>query len=241
MDTRTKIPAVVSARPPACRSRLRLYAFLTSFGTALVACSLAGHLMTSQNIFLNFDRFHQRLTPDSNFFPTARQVRELALATLDKSKVNVVIGGDLVFYCVGQPRGFTIADNLRRELGDNYRVINLAMRGGDISGMAELTVEMLVRDHYRFIYLSDVPSPSPQLIGKPPYQYFFWDAKARGYIIDWRVRDAALNLHAWLCDEAIGGWLNNYLNFNELWSTIGYEFKFTIFSDFDSGYVLASA
>jgi hypothetical protein len=210
---------------------LRLASFLIGLWIALVASSLTGYLITSHNVFMQFTRFHIRIAPDSNFLPTARQVRALAFATLDKSKVNVVIGGSSVFYGVGQPPGATITDNLRRELGDDYRVINLAMRGSDVSGMAELTVEMLVREGYKVVYLADIGvATAPAPIGQAPYQYFFWDAKARGYIIDWPARDAALGKYGWLTDQALGGRLNSLLNFNDLWSTVGYEKVFTVFS-----------
>jgi hypothetical protein len=187
--------------------------------------------MTSKNIFGNFNRFYLMLAPDTSFFPTARQVRHLAFALLDKSRVNVVIGGSSVFYGVGQPEGMTIADNLRRELGGDYRVINLAMRGGDVSGMAEETTEMLLREGYKVIYLTDIGvATGPQPIGSLPYQYFYWDAKARGYLMDWPLRDAALGEGAWLSNPALGGWLNSFLNFNDLWNTIGYEKFFTVFT-----------
>ena len=211
---------------------LRLASFLIGLWIALLASSLTGYLITSRNIFMPFTRFHIRIAPDSDFLPTARQVRALAFATLDKSKVNVVIGGSSVFYGVGQPPGATITDNLRRELGDDYRVINLAMRGSDVSGMAELTVEMLVREGYEVVYLADIGiAIGPAPIGPAPYQYFFWDAKARGYIINWPPRDAALGKYAWMTDQALGGRLNSLLNFNDLWSTVGYETVFTIFSN----------
>ena len=222
---------ILSSQSEVSTLTLRLASFLVGFAVALVACSLTGYRITSHNIFLNFNRFHPYLAPESDFLPTARQVRQLAFATLDKSKLNVVIGGSSVFYGVGQPLGATITDDLRRELGDDYRVIDLAMRSGDLSGIAELTVEMLIREGYKVVYLADIGvARDPAPIGSAPYQYFFWDAKARGYIMDWPLRGAVLGQYAWLSDKALGGWLNSLMNFNELWSTIGYERVFTVFS-----------
>jgi hypothetical protein len=98
--------------------------------------------------------------------------------------------------------------------------------------MAELTVEMLVREGYKVVYLADIGiAIGPGPIGPAPYQYFFWDAKARGYIIDWPARDAALGKYAWTTEQALGGRLNSLLNFNDLWSTVGYERVFTVFSN----------
>lgn len=190
-----------------------------------------GARVSSTNMFDNFGRFHTRLAPDSFFLVTAKEVRSLVTALADKSKINVVIGGSSVFYGVGQPAGQSLADNVRRELGDDYRVINLAMRAGDVSGIAEQTVEMLLREGYKIIYVADIGLPMPPSpIGGSPYQYFYWQAKTRGYLFDWPPRDRAIGEATWPSEPAIGAMLNRWLNFDELWNYIGYRYAFTIFS-----------
>ena len=209
---------------------LRATSFIGGFVVAMAACSLIGWQTSSVNIFRHFDRFHTRLSPESYFQPTAREVLALAHTVLSKDKINVVLGGSSVFYGVGQPEGQTIADNLRRELGDNYRVINLAMRGGAVSGIAEETAEMLIRERYRVIFVSDIAVASAvELLGSAPYEYFFWDARAQDRLIDWPPRERLLE-QPWYSERRIGSKLNKYLYFTDLWQMIGYKYIFTLYS-----------
>jgi hypothetical protein len=209
---------------------LRALSFALGLGIAAVCCSLIGRQMSAQNMFHDCGRFHTRLSPESFFQPTAREVYALAEDLLDRSKINVIVGGSSVFYGVGQPQGQTLADNLRRELGSDYRVINLAMRGGDVSGIAELTAEMLTRQRYHVVYVSDIAvGATPQAIGSTPYQYFYWDAKARKLLLDWPARDSGLS-HSWYDESVLGASLNKFLSFVELWNAIGYDYVFTVYS-----------
>jgi hypothetical protein len=209
---------------------LRALSFAVGFLLAIASCSLLGWQMSAQNIFHDFDRFHTRLSPESFFQPTAREVHALAKDLLDRSKTNVIVGGSSVFYGVGQPQGQTLADNLRRELGNEYRVINLAMRGGDISGIAELTAEMLTREQYHVVYVSDiVVAANPQAIGSVPYQYFYWDAKARNLLMDWPARDSKVS-RPWYDESVLSASLDKLFSFVELWNAIGYNYVFTVYS-----------
>jgi hypothetical protein len=205
------------------RPEPRHTAFLAGLVISFMACTLMGKYAASHNIFENFGRFHHALAPDTLYLPTARQVRQLAIETLDKSKVNVVLGGSSVFYGVGQPPGSTIADYLRQELGESFRVINLAMRGGDASGIAEMAAEMLLRDGYRVIHVTDVASAGHiQPIGSAPYQYFYWQAKALGLLLDWPRRDAVVKKRTWADDSQLGTELDKFLYFNETWNWVSY-------------------
>lgn len=221
-------------RPEKTPSKGPLFAclcFCAGFFLTTAVLVILGAYASSANMFRDFGRFHTRLAPDTFFLVTAKEVRSLATTIADKSKINVVIGGSSVFYGVGQPAGQSLADNVRRELGDNYRVINLAMRAGDVSGIAEQTVEMLMREGYKTIYVADMGLPMPPSpIGGRPYQYFYWQAKARGYLYDWEARDRVLGEAAWISEPALGAMLNRWLNFNELWNYIGYRYAFTVFS-----------
>jgi hypothetical protein len=208
----------------------RIVSFTLGMAAALGGAARLGRHMSSEKIFRDFGRFHMRLSPESFYQPTARQVHALALDVLDRTRINIVVGGSSVFYGVGQPKGLTIADNLRLELGYDYRVINLAMRGGDVSGIAELTTEMLIREDFRVIYVSDIAvGGEVASIGSRPYQYFFWDAKVRNLLLDWPARDSVVG-HPWFNEEIIPAELDRYLYFTELWNTIGYEYLFTVYT-----------
>lgn len=197
----------------------------------MAALAFLGGRVSSKNMFMEFGRFYPAISPSLFFLPTSREVRELALSVLDKSKINVVLGGSSVFYGVGQPTGQTLADKIRGQLGNGYRLINLAMVGGDISGIAEQAAEMLLLEGYKIIYVADISfTAPPEPIGKAPYQYYFWDADARGYIFDWPERKLVGDHLYWISNAAMGARLNRWLNYNELWNYIGYKWVFTISS-----------
>src|SRR5262245_54229289 len=97
-------------------SVLRVACFLLGLVSVQIGCSILGGQFSHTSIFRDFGRFHSRIAPDSFYLPTARQVRQLVDDVLDKSMINVMVGGSSVFYGVGQPAGLTLTDNLRREL-----------------------------------------------------------------------------------------------------------------------------
>jgi hypothetical protein len=217
------------------RVSVTMLSFLTGFIVAFCGCAIAGAVLTSTNVFTHFTRFFSPIAPDYFYYPTVRQVRQIAFAEMDKTKINIVIGGSSVMYGVGQPPGRTMADDLRRDLGAQFTVTNFAMRGGDVSGMAVTMAEMMTREGYRVIYYSDwQPGASPTPTGEAPYRYFYFDARARGYVMASPARDAAIAAQMgryWqLSNLELGAWLNSMLDFNDLWQTIGYTTLFTKFS-----------
>jgi hypothetical protein len=207
--------------------RRHLLAIVLLFGAGATLCSAAGYLSSASNHFARFTRFHSMISPEANFRPTARQVRALALEMLDRSKINVVVGGSSVMFGVGQPTGRIWTQKLAELLGDDYRVINLATKAGDVAGLASFTTEMLSREGFRVIYVTDLAvALTTQTIGTSWFEYFYWDAKARGYLYDYPSRDRLLNelkpdeQYGWV---ATVEWLNSFLNFNELRNFVSYK------------------
>jgi hypothetical protein len=219
---------VLSARP-------HPISFVLGFVVAFLGCVAAGYFNSSHNLFENFTRFHQFIAPESHFYPTARQVRALALAMLDRSKTNVIVGGSSVMYGVGQPADQIWTKELSKILGDGYRVLNLAMRGGDTAGIASFAAEMLSRENYRIIYVSDMGiAHILQVIGSAPYHYFYWDARARGYLYEHPAREVALGTRARVDQVPLGELLNSFLNFNDLWNYVAYTSAATVISPLSS-------
>jgi lysophospholipase L1-like esterase len=209
--------------------------FVLGFVVAFLGCVAAGYFNSSHNLFENFTRFHQLIAPESHFYPTARQVRALGLAMLNRSKTNVIVGGSSVMYGVGQPTDQVWTKELSKILGDGYRVLNLAMRGGDTAGIASFIAEMLSREDYRIIYVSDMGiANATEVIGSAPYHYFYWDARARGYLYEHPAREAVLDTRARLDEERLGELLNSFLNFNDLWNYVAYTTAATVISPLSS-------
>jgi len=178
---------------PGSKARRLLFAVALTAVLAVGVASIAGFVLSSRNPFDRFVRFHPAIAPEGGFYPTARQVRALAKAVLDPARTNVIVGGSSVMYGVGQPADLIWTRELASVLGDDYRVINLAMRGGDVAGIASFTAEMLTREGYRIVYVADLAvALTAQPIGSTPYQYFYWEARARGYLADHPARDRAI-------------------------------------------------
>src|SRR5437867_942014 len=75
-----------------------LLGVLAGFG----ACCVMARLLADRNQFGHFERFHVLLSPETNYYPTASQVRALARSRLQRDKIAVVVGGDSVLQGTGQ-------------------------------------------------------------------------------------------------------------------------------------------
>src|SRR5262249_2142638 len=127
------------------------------------------------------------------YYPTVCQVRQLAKSRLDPGKVVVIVAGSSVMHGTGQRADQLWSKRLQELLGEQYQVINLAMRKGTTAEFGGVAAEFRARDFKKIILISDVlpgqmhPDPSGF-----HYNYFFWDAHSRGLLVkDW-VRDRRL-------------------------------------------------
>src|SRR4051794_27855708 len=78
-------------------------AFFVGLGAGLLALSYLGSVLESPYLVQNFVRFHQLISVEAGFFPTARQVRAIVDAQTDPPpRVFVIIGGSSVLHGVGQ-------------------------------------------------------------------------------------------------------------------------------------------
>ena len=73
-------------------------ALFAGIAVAFISCCVAGHLASRHNYLPHFERFHRLLSPESLYYPTARQVRALGRAQLDPNKIVVVVGGSSIMH-----------------------------------------------------------------------------------------------------------------------------------------------
>jgi hypothetical protein len=189
-------------RRPGWERRLAPRALLAGAACAFLACCLAGARLSRANPFVGFERFGRLLSPEALFYPTARQVRALGRDLLPQDKVAVVVGGNSIMYGWGQRSQGLWTKALQAELGDGYRVLNLALPAAGPAEFGGTAAEVLARDHPRLLYLSNLHTVlEPDGI---TYRYFFWDARAQGLlpadagreawvrlVPQWRKEDAA--------------------------------------------------
>jgi hypothetical protein len=160
-------------------------ALLAGLVLSFLACCLAGRLVSRQNLYPDFVRFHAAISPEALYYPTANQVLALGLAGDDPDQVLVVVGGSSVMNGCGQSREGVWTRRLQDRLGPRYRVLNLGMRGGGTVEFGGVAAEMLAARHPKVIFVT-----STSILGGGggatfgTYQYLFWDARSRGLLPD---------------------------------------------------------
>lgn len=239
MDIETKrsfVPPVITSSGDTVNkaarrlSRYRFAAFAAGFLCCFLALVAAGQYTANINTLPGVKRFYQQISLEGQFYPTARQVWRLALSQVRRDKVNVIVGGSSVLHGVGQPAGATVADRLQEALGDGYVVLNLATRGGRLTGLGLFIAERLLKEGYPIVFIGDLWTENPDQdkvlfsMGEDAYHYFYWDARFNGFLLPGQPQETAavmrLGFHS--SDNALGALANVPLAFNELWTAIAY-------------------
>jgi hypothetical protein len=154
-----------------------------------ISCCLVGYLGPRTNIYTGFTRFHTYTIPGTFFYPTAAQLR--ALGREEPEKILVVIGGSSIFHGAGQSAEELWTVRLQEELGNGYRVLNLAMPAGSTHELGAVTAEMLTKEHRKVIYVANVNSLGSNADPDGAvYRYIFWDAASKGMLQPNPERDA---------------------------------------------------
>ena len=205
--------------------------FIAGLVLGLLALSWLGSVVESPRLAESFVRFHVFLSAEGGYFPTARQIRSIVERRIDpEPKVYVIVGGSSVEHGAGQPESLIWTRFLQEHLGPEFRVTNLAQRAGSSTDFGNIGAELLLREGCPVIY---VAGAGLVVFGTALQGSFFrhamFDAWHRGYLLPWPPRDQLLADAAWrgpseLRGPALGGLLNAYLNFNDLWNFIGYEY-----------------
>jgi len=229
-ESRSTAPSAPIAERLAAWLLPRVFLISVAFGFA--AAAALGWLSIDRKMFGEFYRFHQLISSESFFNPTALQVRHL-LDQIPADKIVVIVGGTSRLYGVGQTPAGLWSGALQEGLGPRYRVINLALRAGRMEQFGSLAAEMLLRRGRRVILLGDLLVTETFLPpgGVEPYGYFYPDAAARGLLLDWPPRSAAIaelrrsgTPRTEIDEGKIRAWLNVAFNFDELWTYVAYYY-----------------
>lgn len=204
-----------------------------------LVCCLAGRYPQTHNIYKNFVRFHEAINPQSAYYPTASQVKVLAESTLPKDKILVVIGGNSVFLGMRQNVTDVWTIELQKLLGDQFAILNVGMPDGYPSSAGAVTFEMLAREYPRIIYAFNfIPLDTMPIDGGETYRYFFWDAYYKHLLEldpDRRKQVEDCRRDEWKTTDGqelhIGAFVNSYANATDLWTWIGYQRCWTVWSD----------
>src|SRR5437773_5728158 len=119
-----------------------------------LGCCAAGHYLAYRNVYERVERFHWMISPENLHYPSASQVAALARSRLLPDRVAVIVGGSSINHGVGQRLEEVWTQKLQADLGDRYRVINLAMRGAYASEFGGPVVEALSAEYKKLIYIT---------------------------------------------------------------------------------------
>src|SRR5262249_1666081 len=214
--------------------------FFLGLALGFVACCVLGRQLPKLLPMQNVERLHTYLNPQALYFPTALQIRALARRQLPRDKVAVVISGNSVLMGSGQSVDELWTKELQRELGDEYRFLNLSTPSGAPNEFGQAAVEMICSDHPRVLHVCNCNPRAYALAvdgSARTYRYFTHDALSRGLLQPFPERDQALaDLQRQRADEPSFAELrqqtqaNRWLSFNDLWHVVGYEVCFTVWT-----------
>lgn len=211
--------------------------FLVFFFIGVAGASCAGALLTSGSMFESFKRVNYYIGGETLFNITARQLHGL-LSEIPEDKVIVVVGGTSRFFGVGQSLDHLWSNKLQDLLGDDYKVVNLALRSGRPDQFGNHAAEAMIAAGRKVIYVADIHVTERfQPAGTfPSYYYIFYDAAARGLLLPSPGRDAALSAFEaanseTVFDLKVRALANSFLNFDDLWTYVGYKYVFLAWSD----------
>lgn len=204
-----------------------------------VCCVLGRHLPKLLPM-REFQRLHTYLNPQSLYFPTALQIRALARKELPRDKIAVIISGNSIMMGSGQSVDQVWTKELQRELGEEYRLLNLAVPSGAPNEIGQAAFEMICADHRRVLHVCNCnPLAYASAVdgSSPSHRYFIHDARTRGLLLPDRERAQALDELASqraaepsFNEMLLQAWANRWLSFNDLWHVVGYETCFTVWT-----------
>jgi hypothetical protein len=209
---------------------MRPLPFFAGLLSGLIALSVLGATVHNDSLAKGFVRFHSHISLGSGYMPTARELRTIVNYGARRPRVYIIVGGSSVLNGIGQARDRIWTSRLQERLGAEFRVINFAQTGGGPSDFGSVAAEMLLRLGKPVIFIGDGnQSVYSDPLRRTAYRYMLFEAWHRGFLLPWAPRDVALRDAVFDTDQdvrnsALGEWLNAFLNFNDLWNYVTYNF-----------------
>lgn len=212
----------------------RMYLLGTCIG--FILCTAIGATLTRAPLpITDFKRFFEYINPNGGFYLTYNEILAQARDKLARSKGRplVIIGGDSVFFGEGQSSDSLWSEELAKQLGDQYAVINLALPGTKVFEAGYWVYEKLKSEGAPVILVTTaMPSTVFEPSGTIPLHYMYFDAVERKCLSDFEERDLfSLRHNEWTLfkdgehreifkQRSI---INHYLACEELWTRFTYS------------------
>jgi hypothetical protein len=214
------------------------WALLGAFAVTFLVLSLLGRLAGATNHLGSLPRWHPRVSPQTFYFPTASEEVARAIDGVRPDQIIVVIGGSSVMRGGMQGLDGLWSLQLQRELGERFRVVNVAQPSGQLTDHGGVVAQALYKSGRRVVLVSDllgqqVPPPDGGV-----YRYVYWDAAYKGMLPEnpraedriafWSTRNPTYRDDA--TELKLRATLDSQLRFADLWNTVGYTLLFGIWS-----------
>jgi hypothetical protein len=217
-------------------TRASSVAFLAAAAATLLALSVLGRLAGEINHLGALPRWHPRVSPQAFYYPTASEELARAVDGLLPDQTVVVVGGSSVMRGGMQGLDGMWSKQLQRELGDRFRVVNVAQPSGQMTDQGGVLTQALFRAGYRVVLVSDLLTQQVPQPDGGEYRYIYWDAFYKGLLPDnprLAARAAAnearnSNYRNATPELKLRAVLDSQLRFADLWNMVGYTTVFTL-------------
>lgn len=221
------------------RAGTRAAVLLAGLVGGFVAATLGGWIVSDRAYPPDFVRLHKFVGGETNFLPTASQLRAIVRARCPPDRTLVLVAGNSIFNGFGQPPEGIWTAHLQADLGSGYCVVNLATALSAIGDIGAVTMDMLRAEYPRLVLVANtLPGICGPPDGSKAYGYLFWDAYWRGLLSMPDERRRAVDDFAPIGEPLVhkaqevrlGRWLNAALRFNDLWNYVDYEWLSTVWT-----------
>lgn len=227
-------------------ARTLLLGVVVGFG----ALCVLGRRAAREDYFPGFVRFMRWTAPDTKFYPTVGEMMSIVRTQAKPSQVLVIVGGNSILRGVGQPADKIWTKTLQENLGPGYAVVNLAFNGSGITDGGAVAAEALRKEYPRQIYIANAaPTQPPAPDGTGVYRFVFWEARAKGLLIDDPARNAAIvvsNQNPVVRNPPPEGgqglqelrareWLDHLFYFQDFWNRVTYEHFNLVWGSYSPG------
>lgn len=212
--------------------------FFSGVVAGLIACSVAGQLVSQHFRYNHFTRFFSPISNTLDYFPVAHELLATAQHKISPDKILVLIGGSSILRGDGQNEDDLWSVRLQKKLGSQYQVLNYGFNGAQFPGFGGVAYRVLSEHYKKIIFVSTCAlSEANEMDGGKTYGYLFWDAYYKNLFHPnaleakqiKQFRRAQLKTNNGI-ELHLMSYLDSKLYFRNLWNWVGYRYFFTVWN-----------
>ncbi|MFZ2314365.1 MAG: hypothetical protein WAW86_01730 [Gammaproteobacteria bacterium] len=169
------------------------------------------------------------------YYPTAKELLITARHKVSRDKILVLVGGSSIFRGVGQNQDELWTNELQKQLGDEYKVLNYANDSATFTSFGAVAFRMLIEEYPKIIFVSSTEWATSEADGIDPYKYIYWDAYYKNLFHPDKIEMKEIRalrkkqiFTAVGAEQHIVSYLDSWFYFKNLWNWVGYRFVFSV-------------